>query len=211
MAKGLENHPLRAEARSVRFLNAVITVALIVGATASVPPASSAAEYPYGRIPAPPPGPPLDESTVVTLQRGPCFGNCSEYTVKVYGSGRIEFEGRRFVCAKGRYSAWTSPADVRTLVEQMLAFGYLDLYWRSGSIPTLSTTVISSLRHGERARRIEHAAGDPGAPQALTRLEEGIDKVAGTWRWLPEHEDDRRVCRREDGETELLDTFIQTR
>ncbi len=34
-------------------------------------------------------------------------------------------------------------------------------------------------------------------------LEERIDAVAGTWRWLPEREEHRRVCRKEDGTTEL--------
>jgi hypothetical protein len=154
----------------------------------------------------------LDDSTVISLVRGPCFGKCPEYTVAIYGSGRVEFDGRRYVCAPGRRTAQASIADVRTLLEQMLAFGYLDFYWRPGSKPSLSDTVISSLNHDGYYRRVEHHVGDRKAPAFLRELEERIDEVAGTWRWLPEREDDRRVCRLEDGETtEVLEQFIPTR
>ncbi len=165
----------------------------------------------YRRIPQSLPGSALDDATVISLERGPCFGRCPEYTVTVYGSGRVEFAGRRFVCAPGRHTARASPDLVRVLVEEMLAAGYLDFHWRAGSIPTISTTVVSSLSYGGRMRRIEHHAGDTEAPRLLTPLEDRIDVVAGTWRWLPELEDDRRVCRREDGETELFETFVPPR
>ena len=154
----------------------------------------------------------LDDSTVISLVRGPCFGKCSEYTVAIYGSGRVEFDGRRFVCAPGQRTAQASIADVRTLLEQMLAFGYLDFYWRPGSKPSLSDTVISSLSHDGYYRRVAHHVGDREAPPFLKDLEERIDRVAGTWRWLPEREDDRRVCRLADGETtEVLEHYIPTR
>jgi hypothetical protein len=152
-------------------------------------------------------GPVLDDSTVITLERGPCFGHCSEYSVSVYGSGRVEFEGRHYVCAKGRHVARASPGDVRVLVAQMLAVDYFDFYWRQGSLTTNEPTVISSLRHGGRMRRIEHNLGDAGAPHWLRRVEDRIDAVAGTWRWLPDREEGRRVCFREDGSSELLEIF----
>ncbi|HSC07872.1 MAG TPA: DUF6438 domain-containing protein [Steroidobacteraceae bacterium] len=154
----------------------------------------------------------LDDSTVIALERGPCFGKCSQYSVAIYGSGRVEFNGRRYVCAPGHRTAQASVADVRSLLEQMLALGYLDFYWRPGSKPSLSDTVISSLNHDGYYRRVEHHIGDREAPLFLRELEERIDSVAGTWRWLPEREDDRRVCRREDGETtEVLEQYIPTR
>jgi hypothetical protein len=154
----------------------------------------------------------LDDSTVIALERGPCFGKCPEYSVAIYGSGRVEFNGRRYVCAPGHRTAQASVADVRSLLEQMLALGYFDFYWRPGSKPSLSDTVISSLNHDGYYRRIEHHSGDREAPLFLEELEERIDRVAGTWRWLPEREDDRRVCRREDGETmEVLEEYIPTR
>ena len=195
----------------MRRLLTSIAIPIVLGWTASVLIAGTEGVDAYGEKAATLAGPPLDESTVISLQRGPCFGRCSEYTVTVFGSGRVEFEGRRHVCAPGRRTAWASPDEVRTLVAQMLAFGYLELEWRRGSLPTNSPTVISSLSYGGRTHRVAHHVGDPGAPRLLSFLEDDIDTVAGSWRWLPEREDNRRVCRTEDGETELLETFIPTR
>lgn len=146
-------------------------------------------------------GPVLDDSTVITLTRGPCFGRCPEYKVTMYGSGRVEFDGRRHVCAKGHHSAKAPTSEVRRLVEQMLAAGYFDLDWTAGPLATNASTVTSSLRHAGQSRQIEHYLGDEGAPRLLKALEDRIDAVAGTWRWLPEHKDNIRVCRLEDGTT----------
>ncbi|HSD73584.1 MAG TPA: DUF6438 domain-containing protein [Steroidobacteraceae bacterium] len=196
----------------MRALDFIAAIAAIFVATVSAPQASNAAEYPYGRTATSLSGAPLDDSTVITLQRGPCFGDCPEYTVTVYGSGRVEFVGTRFVCAPGHRRAQASPDEVRSLVERMLAFGYLDLYWRAGATSAISPNVISSLSHGGRTHRIEHRLEDAKAPPLLKQFEKDIDAVAGSWRWLPEREDDRRVCRLSDGETkELLDLYIPTR
>jgi hypothetical protein len=149
-------------------------------------------------------GPVLDDSTVITLERGPCFGRCPEYTVTMYGSGRIEFDGRRYVCEMGHQSARAPTSEVRRLVAQMLAAGYFELDWTAGPLATNASTVTSSLRHAGQTRQIEHYLGDAGAPRLLKTLEDRIDAVAGTWRWLPEHEEQRRVCREADGTTEPL-------
>jgi hypothetical protein len=195
----------------MRAVNLIAATASLA-AMASGPIASYAAEYPYGRTPTSLSGAPLDDSTVITLQRGPCFGNCPEYTLTVYGSGRIEFVGTRYVCARGQHRARASADEVRKLVERMLAYGYLDLYWRAGSASDISPTVISSLSHAGRTRRIEHHHGDAKAPPLLTQFEEDIDALAGSSRWLPERDDNRRVCRLTDGETkELLDLYVPPR
>ena len=157
-------------------------------------------------------GPTLDDSTVITLERGPCFGHCSEYVVTLYGSGRVEFEGRHYVCARGHQTVQASPDEVRDLVARMLKLGYLDLYWREGPRETIAPTVRTSLRYNGQTRQIDHHSADINAPWFLRTLEEQIDAVAGTWRWLPEREDHRRVCRLEDGiTTEPLEVWIINR
>ena len=181
--------------RRVRFLRAITLISFVCGWIGADVHAWNA----------PVAGPVLDDSTVITLERGPCFGRCPEYTVTVYGSGRVEFDGKRYVCAKGHHTAKASPSEVRRLVAQMLATGYFDLDWTAGPLATNASTVTSSLRHGGRTRQIEHYLGDAGAPRLLRTLEDRIDVVAGTWRWLPERDEHRRVRREEDGTTEPLE------
>ena len=40
-------------------------------------------------------------SLVITLERTACFGTCPIYKLTVYGDGRVEYEGERFVTVTG--------------------------------------------------------------------------------------------------------------
>jgi hypothetical protein len=143
--------------------------------------------------------PVLDATTVITLDRGPCIGICSEYAVQINGLGEVVFEGRKFVCAKGRHTSRAPRDEVRRLVLQMLDRDYFDLYWPAGPITTAQPINVTSLRHAGRVREVKHNLGDVNAPLWLKTLEERIDGIAGTSRWLPDREDHRPMCNREDG------------
>lgn len=144
--------------------------------------------------------PTLDATTVITLERGPCIGRCSEYALTINGLGEVVFDGRRLVCARGRHTATAPRDEVRRLVLQMLSMGYFEVEWPDGPITTEQPTVKSSLRHDGRVREIEHDLGDANAPRWLRTLEERIDAIAGTSRWLPDREEDRRpMCNKEGG------------
>lgn len=144
--------------------------------------------------------PTLDATTIITLERGPCIGRCSEYALSINGLGEVVFDGRRLVCARGRHTATAPRDEVRRLVLQMLSMGYFDVAWPAGPITTDQPTVKSSLSHDGRARVIEHDLGDANAPLWLKTLEERIDAIAGTSRWLPDREQDRRpMCNEEGG------------
>ncbi len=130
---------------------------------------------------------------------------CPDYSVTLYGSGRVEFEGRHYVCAKGRRTERVEAGAVRSLVARLLAAGYFDLSWKEGPFATDARIVTTSLRHAGKARTIRHYHGDSGAPQILFRLEDQIDDVARTARWLPERKDHRPVCHLEDGTVETVE------
>lgn len=149
--------------------------------------------------------PPLDDSTVVTIERGPCSWQCPQYTVALYGSGRVEFEGRHYVCAKGRHTAEVDPFAVRNLVARMVEGDYFDLSWAEGSVSTHRDTVTTSLTHGGRTRLIRHHHGDVQAPRILREWEEQIDEASRSARWLPERNRHRPVCRRADGRVETVE------
>jgi hypothetical protein len=143
--------------------------------------------------------PVLDASTIITLERGPCVGRCSQYALRINGLGEVVFDGRYLVCAKGRQTARAPRDEIRRLVLEMVSRGYFDLAWPAGPITTAQPTVITSLRHTGRVREVKHNLGDVNAPLWLKTLEERIDGIAGTSRWLPDREDHRPMCNREDG------------
>lgn len=146
----------------------------------------------------------LDDSTVVTIARGACPDRCPQYTLSLYGSGRVEFEGERYVCANGRHLARADPFAVRNLVQRLIDGGYFDVQWTRGPVTTGQRRVITSLRHAGRARVVEHDHGDRGAPRYLARWEDAIDEAARTARWLPERRRNHPVCRLPDGSVEIV-------
>lgn len=128
---------------------------------------------------------PLDDSTFIALTRTMCFGWCSEYTVRIFGSGRVDYVGIHYVCTFGEQTATADAREVRRLVEAMIGTGFFDYAWKAGPFRTDSPTVTSVLQHGGRSYALRHYHGDEGAPRWLRAMEDEIDRVAGTARWLP--------------------------
>lgn len=130
---------------------------------------------------------PLDDSTVISLYRASldCFG-CSEYRVQMYGSGRVEYVGDKFVCAFGAHEAVADVREVRRLVDAMVASGYFAFVWKRGPPGIDAPSATSTLQHRGRAYQIHHDLGDDAAPRWLRAMEDEIDRVAGTARWLPD-------------------------
>jgi hypothetical protein len=128
---------------------------------------------------------------VVTLERAPCFGTCPVYEVSVFRNGTVRFLGKQHVKQQGAASASISPGAVDSLVAELEAGGYFafaDEYVMDapacGRYATDSPTVTTSLNADGRTKRIRHDYGCSEAPPALARLEQRIDEVAGTSRWI---------------------------
>ncbi len=135
----------------------------------------------------------------VSLYRQGCFGPCPIYTVSVFASGRIEFEGSAFVCAKGLQSAQIERDVANKLLGDLESAGFFALTWTPGALiadaPSATTTLV---RQG-RTHRTERNHGDPHAPRILRRMEKVIDEIAGTARWLPIRIDGELICEFADG------------
>lgn len=147
----------------------------------------------------------LDDSTVISLERSMCFGWCPAYTLRLHGSGRVEYVGRRFVCDFGERESTADTREIRRVVDAMLAAGFIGLAWSPGALMMDNPAVVTTLHHGERAFRVRHDHGDQGAPHWLFSMEEEIDRVAGTARWLPITGDDGRLyCKSAEGQLREL-------
>lgn len=147
---------------------------------------------------------PLDDSTVISLTRTMCFGWCPDYVVRIFGSGRVEYRGSTYVCIFGAQSAVADPREVRRLVEAMIGTGFFGYTWKPGQYWTDNPTVTSTLTHGGQSYVLRHYHGDEGSPKWLFDMENEIDRVAGTARWLPtygEHTGWHFLCPTPEGGT----------
>ena len=145
---------------------------------------------PPGGEPLPSPDAASADSTLITLERTPCFGTCPVYRVTLSGEGRVAFTGTRFVSRVGTATADLPPERVDTLLRALEAggyFGFADRYV-PGEPPcaryaTDLPSAITSVTARGRSKTIHHDHGCAGAPPELTRLERLIDETAGTARW----------------------------
>jgi hypothetical protein len=127
---------------------------------------------------------------VITLSRTACFGTCPIYKLVVYGDGRVEYEGERFVAVTGSQSSTISPDQVRDLVaafEQADYFNLKDDY--TAPVTDLPTTITSVTFDGQTKTISNYGGcfeleGDEKAPQALCDFEARIDAVTNSAQWV---------------------------
>ena len=137
------------------------------------------------------PAPAAPAAPAVTLERMPCFGTCPVYTVAISRDGRVEFDGQRHVADSGRATATIPPERVDSLLAELEAAGYFglaDAYVMDspacGMYATDSPSVVTSATRDGETKTIRHDRGCSAAPPLLSHLEQRIDEVAETGRWV---------------------------
>jgi Domain of unknown function (DUF6438) len=132
-----------------------------------------------------------ESGPAVTLERTPCFGTCPVYTVAISRAGEVTFNGKHHVADTGQATATIPPERVDSLLGELEAagyFGFSDAYVMGspacGMYATDSPTVITSATRDGETKTIRHDRGCSAAPAELSQLEQRIDEVAGTGRWI---------------------------
>lgn len=132
------------------------------------------------------PAPLVDADTLITLERSDCYGVCPVYSLSVSGEGAVSYVGSSYVKVRGEASSQIEVPRVQELVNEMWDSGYLDMVEPSpcGTSITDAPSATTSLRLGQQTHRVVHYHGNPCSPATLTTLEDRIDEVAGSARWL---------------------------
>jgi len=102
------------------------------------------------------------DSTEIVMRRSGCEGWCPAYEVRIRSDGQVRFRGEQLVCAFGEHSATADPYAVRHLIRAIEAAGL------------------------ERTPASRFVLIDPqDDDDALIRMGQRVDQIAGTARWLP--------------------------
>ena len=122
---------------------------------------------------------------MITLQRTVCFGFCPAYTVSISSSGEVIYRGERFVNVAGEQRAQIAAEDVERLLQRLDAIGFERLRdeYRA-QVTDLPTTTITLERNGRTKRVVDYGGLSAGMPEAVRELQDEIDRVAGTERWV---------------------------
>lgn len=142
------------------------------------------------------------EDTEITLERGACFGSCPDYKVVVSGDGTVRFstEENDFagtatevhraynghsVLLPGTHLAHVDPGLVARLIDKFRAARFFGLKSSYEAQITDNSTQALTYRAGKSSKRVVDYVGSMvGMPAAVEELEQEVDAVAGTGRWV---------------------------
>jgi len=111
----------------------------------------------------------------VELERAACGAGCPSYAVRVWGSGRVEFEGRAHVCRPGRAEGALPRGHGQRLVAALR-----ETAPPAGAV--LPTPVALTLHAGGADRVLpREGAAQPWFTAALA----AVDQAIADTRWLP--------------------------
>jgi hypothetical protein len=139
-------------------------------------------QFPSMRVSAPAVRP--DSNVDIMLSRSMCYGRCPVYKLSVSTRG-IVFDGERFVAAEGRHTDTVDPAAVRALAKRFVA---ADFYSMRGeyraSVTDNPTYVLSISIDGHKKQVVDYVGQWVGMPAAIVELEDDVDVLAHTERWI---------------------------
>jgi hypothetical protein len=121
----------------------------------------------------------------ITLRRTPCQGPYPAYEVTVRGTGEVEYFGEAQVDKAGAHRWKISRRRLQRLAETFERAGYPRLADRYTNREfTDAPGCLTSIEYEDgSSKSIDHYHGDPTAPDALTELEDEIDRIVGVERY----------------------------
>lgn len=138
--------------------------------------------FPVNHVAAPPVRP--NSRVTITLVRTMCYGRCPAYTVTV-GTRGIVFEGGRFVVALGKHTAPVEAEKVRELAKKFVAadFYSMDTSYQA-HVTDNPTFELSIAVDGHTKKVVDYVGSWVGMPAVITDLEDSVDELARTERWI---------------------------
>ena len=119
------------------------------------------------------------------LERTACFGMCPIYSVEVQGDGTVLYEGQGYVAVTGQHRATVDRQAVAELLEAFRKADYFSLRDQYQAMitdnPTYTTSIVFD---GVSKHVVDYVGRAVGMPAAVTELENKIDEVVKTKRWI---------------------------
>ncbi|HKG93128.1 MAG TPA: DUF6438 domain-containing protein [Gemmatimonadaceae bacterium] len=134
----------------------------------------------------------LDAADSVVLERTLCYGSCPAYRLAVARSGAVRFESRNPQDSGRAAADSVDPRGFGDIMTDALFVAFLDLPDRIAddermcgpSSTDAPTAIVTLYLPGGRRKRVQDYQGCHWAPWQLHALEDRIDSVAGSARWV---------------------------
>ena len=121
-----------------------------------------------------------DLEKVVSMNMGPCYGNCPVYTITVYNNGVVAYEGERFTDRKGTYVRDIGRSSLKALKQELVAANLRKFPNAFKSqIPDLPTVTIEYFDDGGS----KVIRGKDGRPPQVLKIQELLEQIANEGDW----------------------------
>jgi ankyrin repeat protein len=132
----------------------------------------------------PPPVIRPDSQIEITLQRYACYGSCPSYQVDLTTHG-IVFDGHGFVVANGKHIASIDTDAVRALAKKFVEADFYSMAsdYRA-SVTDMPSYELSISIDGQKKEINDYVGQWVGMPSVVKDLEDEVDQVANTERWV---------------------------
>jgi uncharacterized protein DUF6438 len=125
-----------------------------------------------------------DSKVTITLERTGCYGTCPSYTVAVSTDG-IVFDGREFVAIHGKHTDTADADEVRRLAKKFVSADFYSMDDRYVASVTDNPTCILAITIDGNTKTVTDYVGPwVGMPAVITELENDVDSMARTDRWI---------------------------
>lgn len=130
------------------------------------------------------------------LKRTVCYGDCPAYSVEIRGNGEVAFTGEAYVFAKGSHRGTVSKQMVSELLEVFRRANYFSLDDKYSASITDNPAYTTSIEFdGRRKSVVDYVGLVEGMPEVVEDVEDSIDRVAGTKKWVSGDQQNRTGSR----------------
>ncbi|GGY79995.1 hypothetical protein GCM10011613_26250 [Cellvibrio zantedeschiae] len=145
----------------------------------------------------------LDDSTLISFNTTECHGFCPVYDLSLYGSGRAEFKGEKYVCKANQISHLDKQL-VRDLAIKLKLIGFENYADFQHMDVTDRQTYRVSFKHKNSEHNVNHYLGDLTAPTELTLVEKDILAIVDKMAVLGTYSPAGLVCTMEGRTADLI-------
>jgi len=125
-----------------------------------------------------------DSTVTITLSRSGCFGTCPSYRVSI-STHRVVFDGRLYVVATGNHTDQIEPTALRELAKKFVESDFYSMQdeYHAG-VTDCATFGLSIDIDGHKKSVIDYVGRWVGMPAVIVDLEDAVDEIAHTSRWI---------------------------
>jgi ankyrin repeat protein len=125
----------------------------------------------------------------IKLKRTACYGSCPDYSVEVRGDGEVTFQGRSNVLIPGNHRGKISKQSLQELFKTFRRANYFSTRDEYAAMITDNPSYTTSVEFDGHSKSVHDYVGlRVGMPEAVKNVEDSIDRLAGTAKWIKGNE-----------------------